>query len=542
MKPLLDEGFLRKEGGPQWWLPAAFVALFLVRGVFTFVTSYALSWVANRVLADMREQMFARLVSLPASFFVEQSPGKLVSRLVFEANNVTAAATDALTGAVKESLVVVGLFGWLLWLNWKLTLIAAFLVPVTAIAISLFSKRMRRLSRENLKITGELAHVVEEAIQGQDIIKVYGGQRREAERFRSASDKLRAFARRVVVAEATVVPVTQTAAALADAADVWFAMFQSQSDQVTVGGFVSFVTAMLMLLAPLKRIASVSGSLQRGLAAAEAVFELIDQKPEQDRGTVEIGRARGAIAFEAVRLRYPGARREALAGIELEIRPGEVVALVGPSGGGKTSLANLVPRFWEPTSGRVLIDGRPADELTLASLRRQIALVGQSTTLFDDTVAANIAYGAGREVTREEILAVASAAHLDDALAGWPDGLDTRVGADGVKLSGGQRQRVAIARALLKDAPILILDEATSALDNESERAVQAAFERLMRGRTTLVIAHRLDTIRNANRILVMVEGRIAEEGAPHDLMHAGGLYAEMARCQLLLPVHTQAA
>jgi subfamily B ATP-binding cassette protein MsbA len=387
---------------------------------------------------------------------------------------------------------------------------------------------MRRLSVEQMRYTGEMTGVIEEAIRCNPVIKVYGGQTYEQSRFAASNEKLRNFARRMTVASATIVPMTQLVASLAVAVVVAIALVQSRADQTTVGGFVSFLTAMLMLLAPLKHLANVNGDLQRALAAAEVVFAFIDAPLEPDNGRRTIERARGELVFEGVGFRYAGSERAALRGIDLSVSPGETVALVGPSGGGKTSLANLIPRFHSVGEGRILLDGIPIEELTLASLRGQIAWVSQQVMLFNDTIAANVAYGAHRDASPDRIAAALRAAYLHDFVASLPDGMQTIIGDNGIRLSGGQRQRLSIARAVLKDAPVLILDEATSALDNESERWVQAALEQLMKHRTTLVIAHRLSTVIGADRILVMSDGRIVESGRHDALMASGGLYARL--------------
>jgi subfamily B ATP-binding cassette protein MsbA len=529
LKILLDDGFGKQSSNwLVWALPAGIVLLFLLRGVFTFSMSYAMSWVAQRVLTDLRRDMFARIVELPAGFFARESAGQLISRLVSDVNNVTATLGAVVIIAVRDSFIILGLLCWLLYLNWQLTLVALVLIPIVALMVRSFSKRMRSLSREQMRLVGQMTGVIEEAIHSNPVVKVYGGQDYEKSRFAAANEQLRNFARRMTVASATIVPMTQLAAAVAAATVIAIALVQSRADQTTVGGFVSFISAMLMLLAPLKHLADINSQVQRALAAAEVVFRFIDEPVETDAGTRTIERARGEVVFEQVGFTYPGAERPALSEIDLRIAPGETVALVGASGGGKTSLANLIPRFYRASSGRILLDGVPIEELTLVSLRRQIAWVSQNVMLFNDTIAANIAYGDRRDAPREAVEAALRAAYLEDFVASLPEGLQTVIGDNGIRLSGGQRQRLSIARAILKDAPILILDEATSALDNESERFVQAALDDLMHQRTTLVIAHRLSTVIGADRIVVMAAGRIVETGRHDDLLSRGGTYARL--------------
>ncbi|MGD9945855.1 MAG: lipid A export permease/ATP-binding protein MsbA [Burkholderiaceae bacterium] len=532
LKPLLDDGFVNKTGFPLWFVPAAIMGLFIVRGIATFTSSYAMSWVANRVLVDLRRQMFSRMMRLPASEFEQEASGLLISRIVFEVTNVTGAVTRALTVLVRDSLVVLGLLGWLMYLNWRLTLVALVLIPVLSIVVVIYSKRMRKLNRRSLEHTGELTRVVEEAVHGHKVIKIFGGYGHQGALFERTIDKLRGFAIRMTVASAATVPVTQLCAAAAVATVITIALVQSQSDQTTVGGFVSFVTAMLMLLAPLRHLADVNEQLQRGLAAAEAVFALLDKGEEDDTGPVRVDRARGEVVFEKVSFRYPTAAQDAITELDLRIAPGEVVALVGASGAGKTTVMNLLPRFIEPTQGRILLDGVPLADIRLSDLRRQFALVSQDVVLFHDSLRGNIAFGSDHAGDEARLQAAVEAAVLGDYVRSLPDGIDTSVGERGMRLSGGQRQRVALARALMKDSPILLLDEATSALDSETEREVQLALERTMRGRTTLVIAHRLSTIERADRILVFDQGRIVEQGTHAQLLARGGAYAYLYQLQ----------
>ena len=535
LKPLLDGGFRAAGGAPA--LPpslfaAALVGIFLLRGVFSFAGSYFLAWVANRLVLDLRAAMFARMVRLPTRFFDDSSSGALLSKVAYDVNGVTAAATSVLTVMVRDSLAVVGLFAWLLYLNWKLTLIALAAGPLIALTVRLFSRRLRSMSREAQTAMGDLVHVLEETIGCHKVVKIFGGQDYEMRRFERANQRLRGFNMRQTVPAALITPITHTLASIALAIIIYIALQESLADRTTVGDFVSFITAMMMLLAPLKHLTEVNAPLQRGLAAAESVFGLIDEPVEDDRGTAALARAQGRITYEDVWFTYPTRSDPALERVSLAIEPGETIALVGGSGGGKTTFVNLLPRFYPPSRGRITLDGHDLQALALESLRGNIALVSQEVVLFNDSIAANIAYGRLGGASDAEIAAAAEAAHAMDFIRQTPQGLATLIGENGLRLSGGQRQRLAIARALLKDAPVLILDEATSALDSESERQVQAALDVLMRGRTTIVIAHRLSTIERADRIVVLERGRIVETGTHAALLSADRAYARLYRIQ----------
>ena len=534
MKPLLDGGFAVGEKPllPPLVFAAALVGIFVIRGFLTFTSGYLMAWVSNRVVLDLRAAMFSRLVRFPTRFYDDHTSGALLSKIAYDVAGVTGAATTVLTVAVKDSIAVIGLLGWMLYLNWKLTLIALAAGPLVALAVRMFSRRLRNMARGSQTAMGNLAHVLEETIECHKVVKVFGGQDYESRRFERANQLLRGFNMRQVVPAAATVPITQILASAALAIIVYIALQESLEHRTTVGAFASFVTAMLMLLSPLKRLTDLNAALQRGLAAAESVFGMVDTPVEEDRATKVLGRVRGDIVYEDVGFVYPTRTEHALEGIKLHIRPGETVALVGTSGGGKTTLVNLLPRFYAPTRGRILLDGEDIQLVTLDSLRANIALVSQDVVLFNDSIYANIAYGRLGGASEREVIAAAEAAHALSFIRETPEGLDTLIGENGLRLSGGQRQRLAIARALLKDAPVLILDEATSALDSESERLVQSALEVLMRGRTTIVIAHRLSTIERADRIVVLERGRIAEIGTHAQLLARGGVYAKLYRIQ----------
>ncbi len=529
---LTDRTLFQRESRELMWLPLAFVGLFIVRGVATFAGSYLLNRISQSVLFNLRTTMFGRMLRWPSETFEQMPSAVVISKFVNEATNALNLAAEVLSTAVRDTLVVIGLLLVLVYYNWQLTLLALVIVPVIALTLRAFTRRLRRLNVENQVMLGEMTRAVQEAHEGRRVVKIYDGEDYENDRFRHINAKLRGFAMRMQVAWSASTPLTQIAGALGVATLMMVALWQTRGTPTSPGDFVTFLTAALLLLPALRRLSSLNGPLARMAAAAQSVFSMMDLSTEEDAGSRTIERAKGKVEFRGVTFRYPEAASNALADLDLTVAPGEMIALVGPSGAGKTTLINLIPRFIRPTAGEIALDGIPIEQLTLESLRRQIALVSQDVVLFDDTVAANIAYGGQRDVSRERVRAVAEAAFLLPFIESLPQGFDTPIGESAVRLSGGQRQRLSIARALLKDAPILLLDEATSALDSESERYIQVSLERLMQGRTTFVVAHRLSTIERADRIVVLEHGRIVETGSHRHLLARGGLYAHLYEIQ----------
>jgi subfamily B ATP-binding cassette protein MsbA len=532
LQPLLDGSFVHKEGGLLAWLPALIVVVFLLRGFASYLSDYAIGWVANKVVMDLRNAMFSNLVRLPTHYYNAHTSGSVISKFTFDVLQVTGAATSMISVLARDSLTIVFLLGYLFFLNWKLTLVALLVGPPAVAITRGFSKRLRAMSRAEQAAMGDLNHALEESIGCHRVVKVFGGQDYEEKRFDFGANKVRRFSMKATSAAAANVPLVQIVVSIALALIIYLAVRQAAADETTVGRFVSFLTALLLVFAPLRRLTGVNQAMQRGLAAAESVFRLIDERSEADTGTREIGDAKGKVEFRNVGFSYPGSARPALDRVTFSIEAGETIALVGASGAGKTTLANLLPRFYRPDSGQILLDGADIATLRLANLRANIALVSQDIVLFNDTVAANIAYGRLAGTSEADVVQAAEAAHAIQFIRDMPEGLATVIGENGVRLSGGQQQRLAIARAFLKNAPVLILDEATSALDSESERHIQAALETLMKGRATLVIAHRLSTIERADRIVVLDAGRVAETGRHADLLAAAGIYARLHRLQ----------
>jgi subfamily B ATP-binding cassette protein MsbA len=529
LQPLLDRGFTA-GALPLWTIPAAIVGLFLVRGLAGFLAQYGLAWAAQRGVFALREAMFQRLLAAQPGLFTRHSASQLTNTLVYEVQQGTVQLVGALLTLVKDSLTLVALLAYLMWLNWQLTLFVGLLFPAVALVMRLLGRRLHRLTVQGQNATDELAYVVEENVLAWRSVRLHGAARGQAERFAGRAESLRQLLLKSVVAGSTITPLTQLLAAVALSAVIVLALHQSGAGAASVGSFVAFITAMLLLIAPIKHLSDVMAPITRGVAAVERSVDLIEHSPFETGGTFAPARAQGRIDLTAVDVAYGSAAAPALQGVTLHIDAGETVALVGPSGAGKSTLVNLLPRFIEASGGSLRLDGVALADWDMQALRRQFALVAQDVVLFNDSIAANVALGA--PVDRDRVRQALEAAHLGDFVDAQPEGMDSSVGHNGSRLSGGQRQRLAIARAIYKDAPVLILDEATSALDSESERAVQDALDALMRGRTTLVIAHRLSTVEHAARVLVLDGGRLVEQGPPAQLLAAGGLYARLHAMQ----------
>ncbi len=527
LKPLLDQGF--SSGTlPLWVVPIALLGLFGLRGTAQFVSSYALARIANDGMRTLREALFSRLLDAEMALFSRQSASTLSNTVVYEVQTGATLLVQALLGLSRDGFTLLALLGYLFYLNWRLTLIVAVLVPGVAWIMKTLSRRLYRLTKASQQATDELAYVVEENILAHRMVRLHGAEASQARRFNALSQELRRLAVKSTIASAAMTPLTQLMAAVALSSVISMALWQSRSGAgaVTVGGFAAFITAMLMLVAPIRRLSDVANPITRGLAALERGLNLMDQVQPEAGGELAPGRARGHIELRDVSVSYREDAGLALEDVSFQVAPGETVALVGPSGSGKTTLVNLLPRFVPPTRGQILLDGVDIARWQLPALRAQFAMVSQDVVMLNDTIAANVALG--QTVDRDRVAAALDAANLGDHVRSLPQGQDTVVGHNAMQLSGGQRQRLAIARALYRDAPILVLDEATSALDTESERLVQQALQRLMVGRTTLIIAHRLSTIEHADRVIVMQQGRIVEAGRHAELMAAGGVYTRL--------------
>lgn len=532
MKPMLDGGFIEKDPDIIALVPVLFVVLFAIRGIADFASSVALNWVANKVIMDLRGDMFTQLLALPSRYYDQHVTGRLISRFAYDVSQVKSATTNAITVVIRDSLTIVGLLAWMFYINWQLSLISLLCAPFIAGLVLVIRQRLRKMGRRVQATMGDISHVLSECIHNHKLIKLFGGSEQEGRRFYEVNNNNRRYMMKFAIASAATGPGIQFIAAVATATIVYIATRQAIAGSLTVGEFISFIAAMSMLLTPLKRLVRINEFIQKGLAASESIFDLMDQPAEIDSGGKEVKRLRGEIELDNVSFRYGADHAPALSRITLKVSPGETVALVGSSGSGKTTIANLLPAFYQVNEGAIRIDGIDVRDYSLATLRANIAFVSQDVMLFNDTVRNNIAYGALANSTDNDIRGAAEAANAMEFIRELPQGMDTIIGEKGQRLSGGQRQRLAIARALLKDAPILILDEATSSLDTESERFIQAALDNIRKNRTCIIIAHRLSTIENADRIVVIDQGRIVQSGTHGQLLHEKGVYARLHQVQ----------
>ncbi len=532
MKPMLDGSFVNQDQSAIIMVPLMIIGIFVLRGVAGFASTYYIAWIGWRVIKQLRREIFEKYLTLPTAFYDKASSGELISRITFNSQMVANAASNSLTVMVRDTLTAIGLLGLMFYQSWQLSLTFLVIGPIIGIIVSRVSKQFRAISRSIQGSMGDVSHVIQEAVEGARVIKIFGGHDEEMKQFEQANESNRAFNMKETVVKAMNEPIVQFLVAMALATIVYIASSGDVADRISVGSFMSFITAMLLLFAPLKRMTTLNSQIQKGIAAGESLFAILDLESEHDNGTRQLDSDIRSIDFQNVSLKYSADKPAVLNNISLTIASGETIAFVGESGSGKTSLVNLLPRLYELDGGEVKVNDEPVHDYTLRSLRSRIATVSQDVMLFNDTIASNIAYGSSDSVDEATLHAACRAAHAHDFIAGLPDGYATMVGENGVMLSGGQKQRVAIARALLKNAPILILDEATSALDTESERKVQQGLDALMRGRTTLVIAHRLSTIERADRIVVLSKGEIVEIGTHEQLLERKAHYYKLHQLQ----------
>ena len=532
MKPMLDGNFIERDPHAVRFVPLALILLFVLRGVTGFASRYTMSWIGRRVVLELRRAVFHHQLHLPVRYFDHHPAGRMLSRLTFDVEQVAEASTNAVSVLIRDSLTALFLLLYMFWISGWLTLLFLVVGPVLIVLLRLVSRRFRLLSRRIQDSMGELTQFSEEAIHGQRLVKAFNGEAWQQRQFEAVNERNRKLHMKLAAVMGASTPVVQLIAACVLALVIYLATLESVTREISVGSFVSFIAAMLLLLQPIKRLTNINALIQRGVAAARSIFALLDEPVEPDNGSLSVQRVTGAIEFRQVGFAYDPAKGEVIHDLSFSILPGQTVALVGRSGSGKSTLVNLLLRFYDPDSGGIYLDGHDLREYRLADLRRQIALVGQDVVLFNDTLAHNIGYGSLDSTGEDAVLAAAEAAHAMPFIEELPHGLQTRTGDRGVQLSGGQRQRIAIARAMLKDAPVLVLDEATSALDSESERLVQDALARLSSERTALIIAHRLSTVERADRILVLDKGRLAETGTHAELLAKNGLYADLYRLQ----------